>query len=481
MSSDGAFARGIRWEAAGRLSAQLVSWVATVAVLRLLTPEDYGLVAVCTAVLGAVSILSEFAISAGVVQAKTLDREQLRSVFGAALLISGSCALLVTLTAPMLAAFFRAPGATVLIQVSTLQLVLAPFAALSDATLNRELRFRAMAAVDFLGMLVASLGTVALAWSGAGVWSLVLGPIAGTAARVALLQGFAPMRLWPSFRLGPARALIRFGATVAASRMAGYVFGQSDLWIAGRMLSKVQLGEYSVAMQLAMLPLSKTMGILNSVLFPILARMNRADEDVRASLLQGLRTMLYVGVPMLWSIVVVADPLIPLLLGQKWIGAVPVLALIGLVLPVRIVSVLLSSVLLGSGRADLDLRNTLTGALLLPPLFLVGVQFGAAGLAAAWIVGLPLTVALNLARSRAALRLTFAALLRAAAPPFACGLVLLGVGLGTKFALSGTLASWAAMAIALVAGWLVFVAVVYLTDRPALLQLAAVAGMKPRQ
>ena len=109
MVDRGVFGSALRWMAVGRLAAQLVSWAATIFVLRLLRPEDYGLAAICTAVVGAVAIVSDFALSAGLVQARDLRHDQMRGVLGAVLLIALACTVAVWLAAPALGVFFDSP------------------------------------------------------------------------------------------------------------------------------------------------------------------------------------------------------------------------------------------------------------------------------------------------------------------------------------------------------------------------------------
>jgi teichuronic acid exporter len=473
------FHSALHWLALGRLAAQIVSWGATIFVLRLLLPEDYGLAAICTAVVGAVAIVSDFALSAGLVQARELSDEQMRGVLGAVLLIAMACTAAVWLAAPMLGTFFDSPHAVPMIRVAAVQLLFGPWAAVPDAMLRRELRFRALAGVEFVSIVAASGLTLTLALNGANAWALVLGPIGGAAVRLSMLYAIAPTRVWPSLHFAPARGLIRFGATMALSRVAGYVFGQSDLWIAARAFPKSQLGEYSVAMHLAMLPMSKAMGILNDALFPLVAKMTRDGEDTRAPLLAGLRLGMYVAVPVLWGLALVAPDLLPLLIGDKWSSAVPVVQIVCLFLPLRAVNVALATVLQGSGRADLDLRNTLTGALILPPLFVVGAMHGPLGLSGAWAVGLPVVVAVNLARCRHALGVAPHVVARAAlARPLALGAALAAVGLGVRCAFFVTEPSWLALIVTAVSSQGVYWVLLAAVDRDMLRQLIALAGLR---
>jgi O-antigen/teichoic acid export membrane protein len=417
---NGRFASGLRWMAAGRLSAQLVSWVGTIFVMRLLTPADYGLAAICAAIVSAVSMVAEFGLGAGLVQARTLARDQVRSVFGASLLFSLVAVLLVVGAAPVLGWFFRAPEVVLLVQVSSLQLLLSPLATIPEAFLKREMAFRGASIIELVAGVAASAGTVALAWYGFGVWALVLGPLMGVFLRVLLLNVLAPQRLWPSFRFAPARGLIDFGFKVALSRIAGYVFAQSDVLIAARVLDKSALGVYSVAMHLAMLPVTKIMGIVNHVAYPAIAELSRNGHDVRPYLLRGLRLFAYALVPLLWGLAAVAPWLIPVVLGPSWVTAVLPLQIVCVALPLRLISVLMSTAIQGLGHAGIDLANTVTGMVLLPLCFLVGVQFGVVGLAGAWLVGLPVLIVLNLRRASAVLQIGVRETLQAIAPPALC-------------------------------------------------------------
>jgi O-antigen/teichoic acid export membrane protein len=472
----------LRWMALGRLSAQLVSWAATIFVLRLLRPEDYGLAAICTAVVGAVAIVSDFALSAGLVQARDLRHEQLRGVLGAVLLIAMACTTTVWLAAPALGAFFDSPQAVPMIRVAALQLLFGPWTAVPDAMLRRQLRFQSLAGVEFVSIVAASALTLALALGGANAWALVLGPIGGAAVRLSMLYIAAPTRLWPSLEFAPARGLIRFGATMATSRVAGYVFGQSDIWIAARAFPGTQLGEYSVAMQLAMLPMSKAMAILNDVLFPLVAKMSRDGEDTRTRFLDGLRLGMYVAVPVLWGLALAAADLLPLLIGTKWSNAVPIVQIISTLLPLRAVNVALATMLQGSGRADLDLRNTLTGALILPPLFVAGAFHGPPGLAGAWAVGLPIVVIVNLARCRHALGISPLLVAGAAlARPLALGVALATVGIGVRSAVFGSEPSWAALVVTAVSSQTVYWALLSAVDREMLNRLLGFTGLRPER
>ncbi|EXI77247.1 MAG: Lipopolysaccharide biosynthesis protein WzxC [Candidatus Accumulibacter appositus] len=465
MSIQARFARGIRWLGAARLIGQIVSWVGTIYVMRLLAPTDYGLAAICSAVLMLASLIAEFGFGAAIVQAATLSRDQVRSVFGASLLFSALCAGFVALVAPLLGDFYRAPEAVPMIQVAMLTLVLSSLATLPDAYLRRDMAFARISIVEFCTGVVATLVTVALATGGAGVWSLIFGPVAGAVMRT--VMAFAMARIWiaPSLHIGAARPLLSYGLKITVSRMASYVLGQSDVLIAGRVLAKSELGVYSIAMHLAMMPMAKFMGVLNSVAFPAIADLNRNEGDVLSNLLGPLRLIAHVVVPLLWGLAAVAPWLVPVLIGPAWSGAVLPLQIVCVALPVRLVGTLLATTLQGLGHAGLDLRNTLTGAVLLPICFAIGSLQGAEGLAAAWLVGLPLLLTVNLRRSREILGFGMQAVAKALLPSLLCSATMGAVVMLTGYALGASAVTVPGLIAVCVVGALCQMLLLWLCDR----------------
>lgn len=479
MSLGEKFLSGFRWVAAARLAGQLISWGGTLLVMRMLAPNDYGLAAICFSIVTIAAAISEFGFGAALVQAKTLEREQIRSVFGAAMLFALFSAGVMILVAPLLGGFFRAPEAVPLIRVSALCLLLAPLAMLPDAFLKRGMHFRGASMVDLVSGVCGTLCTLILAWNGAGVWALVLGPLAGVFVRVSLLNLFFPYPAWPSFRLKQAWELIVFGGNVAMSRLASHIFGQSDVLIAGRILNKGALGEYAVAIHLAGLPVTKVMGIVNQVAYPAIAQLNREGGDARTSLLEGLRLFSYALIPALWGVAVVAPALVRVLIGPAWEGAILPLQIVCIASPLRLISVLMSTAVQGMGRPDIDLKNTITGVIVLPACFLAGAFFGAVGLAMAWLIGLPILILINLQRAKTTLNVTISSVLAAIASPAACAAFMVVCVWLLSRVLGDQANSFAGLAAMVTCGVVCYVTVLWCTDKKCAMALLRLVRPMP--
>lgn len=371
--------------------------------MRLLSPHDYGVAAMSATVIALISLVSEFGFGTAIVQAKSITREQTKSVFGASLIFNMAGYAVLFAVSPLAGDFFRDERLTAVIQVSGLNLVLSALATTPDAMLRRDLNFKSIALIDLASTVAGSCLTLLLAYNEFQFWALVWGPIGAAAVRTVLLHLNSDTLMLPSLRIRLATSLIKFGGQVAIARTAGYAVTQCDIIFAGRFLGKEALGIYSVALDLALMPVNKIMSLVNQVSLSALSKSSRErpQENGRA-LLTGLRLVSYVIFPFLWAIAALAPWLVPALLGPKWLDAVHPLQVICLVLPIRVISNFVSTATVSFGRPDIDVRDKITSAVVFPTSFYVGAQFGVEGLAYAWVVALPVSTAINLFRTQKA-------------------------------------------------------------------------------
>jgi O-antigen/teichoic acid export membrane protein len=471
------FHSALRWLAAGRAAGQAVSWVMTVLVIRLLSPADYGLAAMVATVTALITIIAEFGFSVAIVQAKEITREQLASIFGAAIIFGLLSALAVAGLAPLAASFYAEPQLTPLLQVAALNFLILSFATVPDGELRRNNRFDRLAWADFVSTLVASLMTYWFALSGKGVWALLLGQLIASAVRVILLQLMVTERIWPSLQIGKAMQLIRFGGQIALSRIIGYATTQSDLLIAGRFLGKESLGFYYVAIDLAMMPLSKVMSIVNQAALPALAQIKRDNhKDKNEILLRSLKLMGYVTLPTLWGMAAISPSLISTVLGNQWIESTLPLQLICLTLPLRVISILMSTAVIAYGHGNIELRNNLTNALIFPVCFFIGAQYGLIGFALSWSLALPATVGINLYRTKDFLNISFHQVLKQMTRP-----ALLSGGMAILVYTSGLIIEipghdWVVLNILVIEGVVTFCTLLWFFDKGAVISLASVVS-----
>jgi teichuronic acid exporter len=387
----------LRWSAAARFLGQAMSWGITILVIRLLSPGDYGLMAMAMVVVSLLVLLNTLGLDAVLVQEKQLDEALRRQVFGIVILVNSFFFLVLLCSASTVAAFYGEPALTPILQVLSVQFLVLIFETLPQSRLERDIDFSRRSIVDFTTLVLGSLVTLALALLGQGVWALIWGALVTNITRVLGLNIIAKCLVWPSFSLRGMRKHVAFGGFVTTDRGLWFLFSESDKFIGGKVLGNHLLGYYAVASQLASLPIHKISGLLNSVAFPAFshAHATTSAATVQGYLLKATRILAIAAFPVFFGISCTAHAIIACLLGEKWLPAAPLLALLGVVMPFRLLSNIFPPLLWGTGHPSTSASNFLIAAILMPVAFFSGTHWGVIGLAYAWLCMYPLVFILT--------------------------------------------------------------------------------------
>lgn len=402
---------------AGRFAGQAITWVITIVVIRLLSPADYGLMAMAMVVIGFLVLFEELGLGAALVQAEQFEHRLAQQILGLLIVFQLTVYILIWLTSPFIASFFGEPALVDIIRVIALQLPVQSLGVIPDAVLQRRMDFRGKSIALLLANVSGSLVTLACAIYGAGVWSLVIGNLCTTLVRVSALQLRARYPCAPRLSFVGLGRSVSFGGFVTLDRMLWYVYSQSDVFIIGRVLGKELLGFYSVAMHLAALPMTKVAAILNEVGFSAFSRLQHDRPTYRSKFIKAARILALVAFPVFFGISSIAPEVVGVFLGERWQQAVLPMQVLGLVIPLRLVHTMIPTSLFGCGRADLSVWNTATACLLMPTAFLIGVRWGLLGVSLAWAATYPLYFLIASARAMPVLGLRSTDLLGALARP----------------------------------------------------------------
>ena len=381
---------GLRWQILAKLGSQIISWSVTIFVMRLLLPADYGLMAMAMVLVGFTSLVAEMGLGAALVRSAQIDLAQQRSVFGLSLMVNGALYLFLACAAPLAVAVFHEPRLLALTLIMGLQLPIGALSIVPDSMAKRDMQFKALGIIELLVQVSTAATTLAGALLGLGVWALVAGQFAQTLVKSALLTWhFGTVA--PSFKLHGQARLVAFGGSLTINRLIWYFWSQADVFIAGKLLGPQLLGAYSVAVNLANMPMQKIMAISNQVAFPAFAKLQDDKAAMAVALLRALRVVLALSVGLLWSLSGVAPELVPMLLGDRWVSIVIPLQIVSAIVPLRIMTSMLSTALIAAGHVNDDLMNTVGAAALLIPGFCAGAYFGGVtGLALAWMICYPI-------------------------------------------------------------------------------------------
>ncbi|MBD1399353.1 lipopolysaccharide biosynthesis protein [Pelovirga terrestris] len=415
---------GLAWSAAGRLLAQLFTWCVTIVVIRLLSPEDYGLMALAAVFVGFLALLNEMGLGAAIVQRKDIELSTLRSLFGLVLLVSLLLYLALFFSAHLVADFYNEPRLVLLLRVVALGFLINIFALIPRAQLQRDMQFRQIAIVDFSSAISGSIVTLVLAWMGLGVWALAWGMLT---IRLISTVGFNianPFFCLPSTNFKGMKSFITFGSYVTAGGIVWYISSNSDALIVGKNLGKDLLGFYSVGLMLATLPMDKVSGIIKQVAFPAFSNIQNDMELFHRHFLKAVRVMSFVSIPVLWGISCVSPEIIQVFLGKQWLQAVLPMQIIAIVIPLRMISGIMSTAVFGVGRADISFYFSVIHSTFLPAAFFIGAQWGLLGVSLAWLFVFPLVFTLQMLLTIRVLKIETLSIIKAFSIPLFSGIIM---------------------------------------------------------
>ncbi len=416
----------IGWSTGIKIGFQMVTWAMTLLVVRILSPDDYGLVALSQVVINLLMVFSNLGLGDALVQREDTPKPVIASVFGLLLLLSGALTVLVVLAAPTIGAWYQEPRLVPLVQVASLGFLFAGITTMPRMYLTKSLRVRPMFIMELSSGLIGSAIIICLAYSGYGVWSLVLG---GLANQVARLVGFIALTseyfVWPSLNLRLVRPLMSFGIYRTLEYTLWVAFTSVDALIIGWRLGAAELGFYTVALNLAAMPLSKVAPIINQVAFPAFAMIQQDPAEARFYVLKAMRLMTMVAVPVFFGMSAVAPELVALVFGPTWAATAPLLAVLAVAMSFRAVMLVIPNYLQGIGHAKASFWCNLASAALFTPLFLIGCRWGVLGVCYAWLLGYPPVFAATVLIAARYGRLGLLPLLLTPVPPMAAGAVMI--------------------------------------------------------
>ena len=402
---------GLRWIALSRVLAQGSAWLITLVTVRLLTPFDYGIMAMSGVLTMFAGLLIDGGLGPVLVQRKDITEDVMRSANGGLLLIAGGAVLAVQLVALPAALFFREPQLELLLRVAALQFPIGALTIVPASMLASRMNFRAQAITHVVSGLAQGLLTIGLAVTGYGYWALAYGALFGALVSTVMLNAYANTPLLPSMRFGVLRPYLRFARYTMGDRFLYYFVQQTDSMIVGRLLGTHQLGSFAVAKQISHLPLDKIGDIASQVTLPAFSRI----QNDKAAVAEGVRRLVQFGAvisfPIFWGLMAIAPVAVPTLLGPGWgHTTLPIVAFCSM-LPIRTTWTLLARVVVGVGRPEVSFRNQLLWPFIVLPSLIIGAHWGVPGVAIAWALSFPVMFAVSTRRIAAVLSMTWSALL----------------------------------------------------------------------
>lgn len=377
-----------------RLALQLLS---VVVLSRLLSPRDYGLLAMVMVVIAFGEVFRDFGLSQAAVRAPELSRSQRDALFFANTGIGAAFAVLLFLFAPVVAGWFGQPELLPMSQALAVVFLLNGMTAQYRADLTRAMRFRQLVTSDLGGQGVGLLVGVGLALAGTGYWALVGQQLAvGVAGLLIAAWQCRWLPRWPE-RGTQIGGMVRFGFGLVSSQVVGYLSSNMDNIVIGTQLGPVNLGLYNRGYQLLTRSVNQLRGPSTSVAVPILARLESDQPRADDFIVKGQAALGYTLMAGLAFVAAAADPIVRIVLGPGWEQVIPILAWLAVAAMFETTSYFCYWVYLVRGLTGKFFWYSLLAMVIKVSCVVIGSQWGTVGVAigvsVAGAISWPLSVA----------------------------------------------------------------------------------------
>jgi PST family polysaccharide transporter len=397
----------------------LLSIVTTIVVARILSPADYGVIAMWAPIFSFVLLFQDFGFSAATIQARSLSQQQSNTLFWINVLASLAIAAILIASAPLVAAFFRDSRVGLVTAASASIALVGGLAIQLTALLNREMRFRALSAIVVTSALAGAATTIISAFWIRSYWALFLGSLAATLVQTALTWAVSHRRPSAQFSLAGSRSLLALGGHIATFGLLNFFARNADNVLIGRVWGPVQLGAYDRSYKLMIAPLQLINNPLSQVMLPVLSRLQGEPERYRKSYLLSVQAILLATAPVGAIAAAESDKLVPLLLGKQWTTAAPIFFWLALTIIYQPAAGSLGWLFISRGRGRAFATWGVVSTIITVASVIVGLRGGAEGVAQAYVVGNVIVTFLLIFRATGGSPVTAADILRLLFPLFA--------------------------------------------------------------
>lgn len=367
---------GMAWAFAQQFGNQLIGFVVSMILARILLPEEFGLIGMIAIFIAVGKSLLDAGLTQSLIRSDNLDEEDYSTVFFFNLAASILIYIAIYLSAPLIANFYDQQVLINIIRLFCITFIITAFESVQLARLTKKMDFKTQTTIALPSTIVGGIVGVIMAYTGYGVWSLVWSKV------VSALLG--TMQLWiyskwiPSlvFNIKKFKDHFNYGYKLTLSGLLNTIFDNIYLIIIGKFFSPAQVGFYTRAETMKQLPVTNISSALNKVSFPLFASIQ--DDDVRLKRVykQLMQMVVFIISPVLIFLGVLAEPTFRLLFTEKWLPAVPyfqILCVVGILYPIHVYNL---NILLVKGRSDLFLKLEVIKKILIVLTIIFSIQFG---------------------------------------------------------------------------------------------------------
>ena len=347
---------GLFWTFAERIGAQLISFVVSIVLARLLLPEEYGVIAIVLVFINLCDVFVNSGFGKALIQKKDADDVDFSSVFYFSLTMSVVLYAVHFFAAPYIAVFYEMEILAPVLRVMGLRVILASYSSVLQAKVSKGMEFKKFFYSSLGGTLLSAVVGVAMAYMGFGVWALVAQDSVDAVVDTIILALTVKWRPGLVFSFQRMKVLFHYGWKVLVGGLIDTLYEDFRSLYVGKLYSADDLAYYTRGKQFPNIIVTNVNTSISSVLFPAISSAQGNIADVKAMTRRAMKTSAYVMTPMLCGLAAVAEPLVLLLLTEKWLPCVPFLQILcinSILMPLQTANI---QAIYAMGRSDIGLK-----------------------------------------------------------------------------------------------------------------------------
>lgn len=358
----------------------------TIVTTRLLTPSDFGILAMVGTATALIALIKDLGISQAIIQGETVTPNQINSLFWVSVLVSIILALLLGACAPLLAVFYGEPRVELLTIGFALLTLLGGPQAIPTAILTRESQFKKLAMIDIASTTVSFITCFVTALLWRSYWALYASAVSATIVSGIGIWLFSRYRPSAPYFDSNTSEMLRFGSHVSGFNTVNYFARNCDNILIGRFLGGDQLGLYDRAYKLLLFPIAQIHGPIGQVLIPLLSRIRAEPDRYRSTYTEAVSLIMVALHPGILVTTIFAPQLFELLFGPQWVQAAPIFQWLGIAGLHQIMTSTTGWLYLSQGRGSDFFRVGVYTSFITVASFAVGLPWGAVGVAASYAI-----------------------------------------------------------------------------------------------
>lgn len=388
---------GFFWKFGERITAQLISLIVSVILARLLSPSDYGAVALVMIFITFANVFVSSGLGTALVQKEGADNLDFSSVFYINIVMSVVLYIIIFLTAPFISDFYNLPVMSPVLRVLGLRIIVAAVNSVQHAYVSREMLFKKFFWSTLFGTLLSGIVGVFMAYCGFGVWALVAQYLTNTCTDTIVLWFTVPWRPEWKCSLKRAKGLISFGWKLLISSLLDTGYNQLRSLIIGKLYTSEALAFYNQGDKYPSIIMTNINTSIGSVIFPVMAQYQNDPEKVKQMTRRAIQISSYTMWPLMLGLGVVAEPVVRIVLTDKWLPCVPYLRIFCFTYGLWPIHTANLQALNAMGRSDWFLKLEIIKKVIGLVILGVSIQFGPFAIACSLVVSGIISIFINAA------------------------------------------------------------------------------------